>query len=74
MTDCKGADSPIKFIAPVFGLANTTGTTKRLKHVDRRFYRITRLSSMKYFQNEGDKKKEFQNHENNGYMNIFTVK
>jgi len=59
-------------------LANTTDTTNRLKHVDRRFYWISRSSNKDIF-DSGRKTalisftKRVPNPEHNGYMNIFTV-
>ena len=63
-------------------LANTTGTTKRLKHVDRRFYWTQDQVARNIF-GVGWKKnkknwsdfftKRVPNHEHTGYMNLFTV-
>jgi len=63
-------------------LANTTGTTKRLKHVDRRFYWIQDQVARDIYK-VGWKKnntnysdfftKRVPNHEHKGYMNLFTV-
>ena len=63
-------------------LANTSGTTKRLKHVERRFYwiqdqvarNIYDVMWKKNLKNYSDFfTKRVPNHEHNGYMNLFTV-
>ena len=63
-------------------LANTTGTTKRLKHLDRRFYWIQDQVAREIFEAGWKKNKEnhsdyytkrVPNHEQNKYMNLFTV-